>query len=132
MISLHILDSIVSKELKTIELYFKNNKIPEINYFFDSNNNFNKIFLLDKFEDRISLGGYKIYQDEARIKYSNILIKKLENLKENLDIHYIKEIKIDNSSYSLYATINYKTNFSKFPESLTFHKIKRIWIKEND
>lgn len=129
---LQILDTIITTELKVIESYSKDNKILEINNFFDSDINNNKIFLIRRYEARISLGGYTIYNDGENVNYYNSLIKKLEKGIENIDIHYVKKINIDNASYSLYATINYKTNFSNLPENLTFFKIKRIWVKEND
>lgn len=129
---LEFLDKIVSKELETIELYYKNNKIPDINYFFDTSTDNNKIFLLKNYEDRISLGGYRIYNDEKNSNYYNVLVKKLRNRNKTLTIQYIKEIKISNITYSLYATVKYQTNYSKFPEDLNFLEIERIWIKAND
>lgn len=127
------LDSIINKELKTIEMYMHENRISKIENFFDSSINNNKIYLLSDYDNRISTAGYRIIDDSENINYSNFLKQKLnENLKDNINLHFIKTVKIENEEYSIYATINYKTNYSKKIEDLKEEKLKRIWIKKND
>lgn len=130
---INFLDSIINEELKTIEMYMLENKISKIENFFDSSIDNNKIFLLSDYANRISIAGYRIIDDNENINYLNFLKQKLnENLKNNINIHFIKTIKIENEEYSLYATVNYKTNYSKEIEDLKEEKLKRIWIKKND
>lgn len=130
---IELLESIISKELETIEMYIHQNKILKIENFFDSSIDNNKIFLLSDYTNRISIAGYRIIDDIKNVDYSNSLREKLnKNLKNNINLHFIKTIEIEDEKYSIYATVNYKTDYSKKAEDLKEEKLKRIWIKKND
>lgn len=130
---INFLECIINKEFKTIEMYMHENKISRIESFFDSSIDNNKIFLLPDYADRISVAGYRIIDDTENIDYSNLLKQKLnENLKNNISLHFLKTIKIEDEEYSIYATINYKTYYSKEVKDLKEEKLKRIWIRKND
>lgn len=130
---LDFLDNILSQELKNIEMYMLENKIDKIENFFDVNSKNNKIYILNSYEDRISLAGYKILDDSENLNYPDILKEKLkENFKDNINLHFKKIIQVENENYIIFATINYKTDYSKRIEDLKDEKLKRIWIKKDD
>lgn len=130
---LDFLDSIVSQELKNIEMYMLENKISKIEDFFDSSIDNNKIFMPADYENRISIAGYKILDDTKNSNYLDLLSKKLkENFKNNINLHFMKTIQVENDKYIIFATVNYKTDYSKEPEDLKEEKLKRIWIKKDD
>ena len=90
------------------------------------------IFSLDKYKDRISLGGYRLLEDNENINYSEYLNKKIINYStERCPVHFYKKIKIKEKTYSIKVTIKYKIGNIKNIDYLSEPIIERIWIKED-
>ena len=51
--------------------------------------------------------------------------------KPRVNVHFVKNIKIADKNYSLFATVEYEIGSSREPDSLHNGILTRMWIKEN-
>lgn len=51
--------------------------------------------------------------------------------KPSVNVHFIKNIKITDKNYSLFATVEYEIGSSREPDTLHNGILTRMWIKEN-
>ena len=51
--------------------------------------------------------------------------------KTKVNVHFIKNIKIMDKFYSVFATVEYEIGSSREPDSLHNGILARMWIKEN-
>ena len=64
--------------------------------------------------------------------YYNYLKDKIKGMyKPKVNVHFIKNIKIADKSYSLFATVEYEIGSSREPDTLYNGILTRMWIKEN-
>ena len=110
------LKNILDEEFKIIEDEINNSNIDRAMDFIALSKDKKYIFSLDKYKDRISLGGYRLLKDNENINYSKYLNKK---------------IKIKEKTYSIKITIKYKIGNIKNIDYLSEPIIERIWIKED-
>ena len=91
-----------------------------------------KIFLIEEYNKRISFGGYRLLEDEKGKNYYNYLKDKIKGMyKPKVNVHFIKNIKIADKNYSLFATVEYEIGSSREPDTLHNGILTRMWIKEN-
>lgn len=125
------LDNIIRAEIKTIEEFINNEKIENVESYFDKNLNDEKIFLLSNFNERISKGGYKIYSDNKN--YYQILDEQIKkSYPKSVTIYYEKNIFFNNKKILIRGKIDYVTDIFKRPENLKNGVLKGIEIIEND
>ena len=94
--------------------------------------NIEEIFLIDEYNKRISFGGYRLLEDENGKNYYNYLKDKIKKMyKTKVNVHFIKNIKIMDKFYSVFATVEYEIGSSREPDSLHNGILTRMWIKEN-
>ena len=51
--------------------------------------------------------------------------------KPSVNVHFIKNIKMTDKKYSLFATVEYEIGSSRKPDTLHNGILTRMWIKEN-
>ena len=51
--------------------------------------------------------------------------------KPKVNVHFVKNIKIADKDYSLFATVEYEIGSSREPDTLHNGILTRMWIKEN-
>lgn len=126
------LKNILDEEFKIIEDEINNSNIDRAMDFITLSKDKKYIFSLDKYKDRISLGGYRLLEDNENINYSEYLNKKIINYStERCPVHFYKKIKIKEKTYSIKVTIKYKIGNIKNIDYLSEPIIERIWIKED-
>ena len=71
-------------------------------------------------------------EDEKGKNYYNDLKDKIKGMyKPRVNVHFVKNIKITDKIYSIFATIEYEIGSSREPDSLHNGILTRMWIKEN-
>ena len=100
------LDKIIKQEFKNIEEKINNREIKDVTEY-------------------ISLS-------ENGKNYYNYLKDKIKKMyKTKVNVHFIKNIKIMDKFYSVFATVEYEIGSSREPDSLHNGILTRMWIKEN-
>ena len=126
------LDEIIKQEFKNIEEKINNREIKDAIGYIVLSENGEKIFLINDYNKRISFGGYRLLEDEKGKNYYNYLKDKIKGMyKPKVNVHFIKNIKIADKSYSLFATVEYEIGSSREPDTLHNGILTRMWIKEN-
>ena len=121
------LDEIIKQEFKNIEEKINNREIKDVTEYITLSENGEKIF-----NKRISFGGYRLLEDEKGKNYYNHLKDKIKGMyKPKVNVHFVKNIKIADKDYSLFATIEYEIGSSREPDTLHNGILTRMWIKEN-
>ena len=125
----------VCREKKNINHYF-NFDISEtmlvVTEYIALSENGEKIFLIEEYNKRISFGGYRLLEDEKGKNYYNHLKDKIKGMyKPKVNVHFVKNIKITDKIYSIFATIEYEIGSSREPDTLHNGILTRMWIKEN-
>ena len=110
------------------ELYKINNK--EISCVEDliHKNNFDERIYLPSCKEKISKFGYTILKEKNNKTLEERLKKTFTS---TFVINYQKEIKIENKTYFIRATVKYKIIGSKNLNNLGDGTLKRMWILEN-
>ena len=117
---------------KNIEEKINNREIKDVTEYISLSENGKKIFLIDEYNKRISFGGYRLLEDENGKNYYNYLKDKIKKMyKTKVNVHFIKNIKIMDKFYSVFATVEYEIGSSREPDSLHNGILTRMWIKEN-
>ncbi len=126
------LDKIIKQEFKNIEEKINNREIKDVMEYISLSENREKIFLINEYDKRISFGGYRLLEDENGKNYYNYLKDKIKKMyKTKVNVHFIKNIKIMDKFYSVFATVEYEIGSSREPDSLHNGILTRMWIKEN-
>ena len=126
------LDKIIKQEFKNIEEKINNREIKDVTEYISLSENGKKIFLIDEYNKRISFGGYRLLEDENGKNYYNYLKDKIKKMyKTKVNVHFIKNIKIMDKFYSVFATVEYEIGSSREPDTLHNGILTRMWIKEN-
>ena len=126
------LDKIIKQEFKNIEEKINNREIKDVTEYIALSENGEKIFLIDEYNKRISFGGYRLLEDKNGKNYYNYLKDKIKKMyKTKVNVHFIKNIKIMDKVYSVFATVEYEIGSSREPDSLHNSILTRMWIKEN-
>jgi len=126
------LDKIIKQEFKNIEEKINNREIKDVMEYISLSENREKIFLINEYDKRISFGGYRLLEDENGKNYYNYLKDKIKKMyKTKVNVHFIKNIKIMDKFYSVFATVEYEIGSSREPGSLHNGILTRMWIKEN-
>ncbi len=126
------LDGIIKQEFKNIEEKINNKEIRDVTEYIVLSENGEKIFLIEEYNKRISFGGYRLLEDEKGKNYYNYLRDKIKRMyKPKVNVHFLKNIKITDKSYSLFATVEYEIGSSREPDTLHNGILTRMWIKEN-
>ena len=126
------LDGIIKQEFKNIEEKINNREIKNVTEYIALSENGEKIFLIEEYNKRISFGGYRLLEDEKGKNYYNDLKDKIKGMyKPRVNVHFVKNIKITDKIYSIFATIEYEIGSSREPDTLHNGILTRMWIKEN-
>ncbi|CDA08889.1 hypothetical protein ACDQ58_10475 [Fusobacterium animalis] len=126
------LDEIIKQEFKNIEEKINNREIKDAIGYIVLSENGEKIFLINDYNKRISFGGYRLLEDQKGKNYYNYLKDKIKGMyKPRVNVHFIKNIKITDKNYSLFATVEYEIGSSREPDTLHNGILTRMWIKEN-
>lgn len=126
------LEQIIKQEFKNIEKKINNREMKEATDFISLSKDGQKVFLIDDYNKRISLGGYRLFKDKNKENYYDYLKDKIRRMyKTKLNIHFFKNIKIEDKLYSIFATLEYEIGSSREPDSLHNGILTRMWIKEN-
>ena len=71
-------------------------------------------------------------EDEKGKNYYNYLKDNIKGMyKLRVNVHFVKNIKIVDKNYSLFATVEYEIGSSREPDTLHNGILTRMWIKEN-
>ena len=117
---------------KNIEEKINNREIKDVTEYIALSENGEKIFLIDKYNKRVSFGGYRLLEDEKGKNYYNYLKDKIKGMyKPRVNVHFVKNIKIADKIYFLFATVEYEIGSSREPDTLHNGILTRMWIKEN-
>ena len=74
----------------------------------------------------------RLLEDGNGKNYYNYLKDKIKKMyKTKVNVHFIKNIKIMDKFYSVFATVEYEIGSSREPDSLHNGILTRMWIKEN-
>ena len=126
------LDEIVKQEFKNIEEKINNREIKDVTEYITLSKDGEKLFLIDNYNKRISFGGYKLLEDEKGKNYYAYLKDKIKGMyKSKVNVHFVKNIKIVDKVYSIFATVEYEIGSSREPDTLYNGILTRMWIKEN-
>ena len=126
------LDEIIKQEFKNIEEKINNREIKDAIGYIVLSENGEKIFLINDYNKRISFGGYRLLEDQKGKNYYNYLKDKIKGMyKPRVNVHFVKNIKIADKNYSLFATVEYEIGSSREPDTLHNGILTRMWIKEN-
>ena len=126
------LDEIVKQEFKNIEEKINNREIKDVTEYITLSKDGEKLFLIDNYNKRISFGGYKLLEDEKGKNYYAYLKDKIKGMyKSKVNVHFVKNIKIVDKVYSIFATMEYEIGSSREPDTLYNGILTRMWIKEN-
>ena len=126
------LDEIIKQEFKNIEEKINNREIKDAIEYIVLSENGEKIFLINDYNKRISFGGYRLLEDQKGKNYYNYLKDKIKGMyKLRVNVHFVKNIKIVDKNYSLFATVEYEIGSSREPDTLHNGILTRMWIKEN-
>lgn len=126
------LDEIIEQEFKNIEEKINNREIKDAIGYIVLSENGEKIFLINDYNKRISFGGYRLLEDQKGKNYYNYLKDKIKGMyKPRVNVHFVKNIKITDKNYSLFATVEYEIGSSREPDTLHNGILTRMWIKEN-
>ena len=110
----------------------KNREIKDAIGYIVLSENGEKIFLINDYNKRISFGGYRLLEDQKGKNYYNYLKDKIKGMyKPKVNVHFVKNIKIADKNYSLFATVEYEIGSSREPNTLHNGILTRMWIKEN-
>ncbi len=125
----YFLEEIIKKELNLIENEIKNKNISYAYEYFSINKEEKKeIFRIDKYSNRISYGGYRLYEDREKFNYKNYLQDKLEKIYfGKFPLTYVKEIYFPDKIIELRAVIKYSF-ISKEVDDLKNPQLQRIKI----
>ena len=113
------LDEIIKQEFKNIEEKINNREIKDVTEYIALSENGEKLFLIAEYNKRISFGGYRLLEDEKGM------------YKPKVNVHFVKNIKIADKIYFLFATVEYEIGSSREPDTLHNGILTRMWIKEN-
>ena len=126
------LDEIVKQEFKNIEEKINNREIKDVTEYITLSKDGEKLFLIDNYNKRISFEGYKLLEDEKGKNYYAYLKDKIKGMyKSKVNVHFVKNIKIVDKVYSIFATVEYEIGSSREPDTLYNGILTRMWIKEN-
>lgn len=126
------LDEIVKQEFKNMEEKINNREIKDVTEYITLSKDGEKLFLIDNYNKRISFGGYKLLEDEKGKNYYAYLKDKIKGMyKPKVNVHFVKNIKIVDKVYSIFATVKYEIGSSREPDTLYNGILTRMWIKEN-
>ncbi|MBS9776446.1 MAG: hypothetical protein KGV57_05120 [Fusobacterium sp.] len=126
----YFLEEIIKKELDLIESEIKNKNISYAYEYFSINKDEKKeIFKIDKYSNRISYGGYRLYEDREKFNYKSYLQSRLERIYiKKFPVDYIKEIYFQGKIIELRARIKYSFT-SKEVDDLGSPELQRIKIR---
>lgn len=123
----NFLDEIIKQEFKNIENKINNKEISCVEDLIHKNN-FDERIYLPSCKEKISKFGYTILKEKNNKTLEERLKKTFTS---TFVINYQKEIKIENKTYYIRATVKYKIIGSKNLNNLGDGTLKRMWILEN-